>query len=213
MDDRTKKARPMTRRTIAAGVGALAAVTVLGACSDSGDATNDGHDGHVSTTSMSMPVSSGTQSPGSHNDADVMFAQMMIPHHRQAVQMSDILLDKEGVPADVRELAESIKSAQAPEVKQLTGWLGDWGAPVDADMSGHHMDGMVSAADLAKLKNAPGADAARLYLQQMIGHHEGAVTMAQTEVDTGQNSDAVAMARRIVETQNTEIDAMKKMLG
>ena len=205
--------RPLTVRTIAASAAAVAAVAVLGACSDSDDATNDAHEGHGSTASMSMPASSGTQDQAAHNDADVMFAQMMIPHHRQAVQMSDILLAKDGVPDDVRELAESIKSAQAPEIQQLTGWLGAWGAPVEADMSGHHMDGMVSDADLAKLKSAPGEDAAHLYLQQMIGHHEGAVKMAQTEIDDGQNRDAVAMARSIVDTQNKEIDSMKGMLG
>ncbi|MCF8606977.1 DUF305 domain-containing protein [Gordonia sp. HY442] len=201
---------PMTVRAMAAGAAAVTAIAVLGACSDSDDATNEGHG---STASMSMPASSGTQDQAAHNDADVMFAQMMIPHHRQAVQMSDILLAKDGVPDDVRELAESIKSAQAPEIQQLTGWLGAWGAPVEADMGGHHMDGMVSDADLAKLKSAPGEDAAHLYLQQMIGHHEGAVKMAQTEIDDGQNPDAVAMARSIVDTQNKEIHSMKDMLG
>ena len=213
MDAAMKKPQPMTGRTMVCGVAVAAAVAVLGACSDSDDAANNGHEGHGSMTSMSMPASSGEQAQGTHNDADVMFAQMMIPHHLQAVQMSDILLAKDGVPDDVRELAESIKSAQAPEVQQLTGWLGDWGAPADTDMSGHHMDGMVSDADLAELNSAPGEDAARLYLQQMIGHHEGAVTMAQTEIDDGQNPEAVAMARSIVDTQKTEIDEMKKMLG
>lgn len=213
--------RPQDRR-VAVGVAALAAVAVIGACSsgdttDTADTATGGHGGHGST-SMSMPADSGAESPdtgssASHNDADVMFAQMMIPHHEQAVQMSDILLAKDGVPDDVRALAQQIKAAQAPEVQQLTGWLGTWGAPVDADMSGHQMDGMVSDADLAKLEAAPGADAARLYLHQMIGHHEGAVTMAQTEIDSGENSDAVALAHAIVDTQQKEIDAMKKMLG
>lgn len=203
--------RSTTARTITAGAAALVCVALLAACSDSDDATSEGHDGHGSTASTSAP--SGGQEQSAHNDADVMFAQMMIPHHLQAVQMSEVLLGKDGVPDDVRELAESIKAAQAPEVQQLTGWLSEWGAPVEADMGGHHMDGMVSEADLAKLTNAPGEDAARLYLQQMIGHHEGAVTMAQTEIDDGRNPDAVAMARSIVETQNKEIDAMKRMLG
>lgn len=72
------------------------------------------------------------------NDADVMFASMVIVHHQQAIQMSDIVLAKDGVHHEVVELAEAIKTAQGPEIEQLQGWLDDWG--VDPD--GGHLDGM-----------------------------------------------------------------------
>ncbi|GAC81393.1 Uncharacterized conserved protein, DUF305 family [Gordonia malaquae] len=199
----------MNPRLIAASIAAVAAVAVLGACSSSDDSTS-GHEGHdMSATSQSTSASA----KGSNNAADVMFAQMMLPHHEQALEMSDILLAKDGVPADVRELATTIKAAQGPEITQLNSWLTAWGAPKTADMSGHSMDGMVSPEDITKLKNAPGPEAAKLYLTQMIAHHEGAVAMAETQIDDGQNPDAVAMARSIVESQNAEIEQMKGMLG
>ncbi|MDR2279724.1 MAG: DUF305 domain-containing protein [Gordonia sp. (in: high G+C Gram-positive bacteria)] len=199
----------MNARLIAASVAAVAAVAVLGACSSSDDSTS-AHEGHdMSTTSQSTSASA----KGSNNAADVMFAQMMLPHHEQALEMSDILLAKDDVPADVRELATTIKAAQGPEITQLNSWLTAWGAPKTADMSGHSMDGMVSTEDITELKSAPGPEAAKLYLTQMIAHHEGAVAMAKTQIEDGQNPDAVAMARSIVESQNAEIEQMKGMLG
>ncbi|QRY61075.1 DUF305 domain-containing protein [Gordonia sp. PDNC005] len=198
----------MNARLIAASVTAVAAVAVLGACSSSDDST-PAHNGHDMSASTSVTSSSNS----TNNAADVMFAQMMLPHHEQALEMSDVLLAKAGVPADVRELATTIKAAQGPEITQLNSWLTAWGAPKTADMSGHSMDGMVSPEDITKLKNAPGPEAAKLYLTQMIAHHEGAVAMAKTQIDDGQNPDAVAMARSIVESQNAEIEQMKGMLG
>ncbi|MFP5315825.1 MAG: DUF305 domain-containing protein, partial [Actinomycetes bacterium] len=100
----------------------------------------------------SQPGSSGSsdsstsQESAAHNDADVMFAQMMIPHHQQAVEMSDIVLAKEGVSPEVMDLATRIKDAQAPEIQTMTGWLEAWGEPMamDSGMEGHSMDGMDS---------------------------------------------------------------------
>ncbi|GEE03567.1 hypothetical protein nbrc107696_40130 [Gordonia spumicola] len=201
----------MNTRPIAAAIAVVAAVAALSACSSSDDSTS-GHEGH-DMASMSTSAANASASDSAHNAADVMFAQMMLPHHEQALEMSDILLAKDGVPTDVRALATSIKQAQGPEITQLTSWLTAWGEPTTADMSGHTMDGMVSADDIAKLKDASGPDAAKLYLTQMIAHHEGAVSMAQSQVTGGKNADAVAMARSIVESQTAEITTMKAMLG
>src|SRR5690606_4152899 len=114
------------------------------------------------------------------SEADVMFARMMIPHHQQAVEMSDIIMAKDGVPGQVVELAGEIASAQGPEIEQLTTWLGQWGEPTQPEDShgGHdmsEMEGMLSEQELQELANAPGPEAARLFLEQMITHHEGAV--------------------------------------
>nr|WP_245570929.1 DUF305 domain-containing protein [Glaciibacter superstes] len=148
------------------------------------------------------------------NAADVTFAQMMIPHHEQAVEMSDMLLAKDGVDQRIRDLATEIKAAQEPEIVQLRDWLAAWGAD-EGGRSGmdHGMDGMMSDDDMDALEKASGAEASRLFLEQMTVHHEGAIEMAQTELDDGQNEDAKAMAAAIVTTQTEEIGVMKDILA
>ena len=147
------------------------------------------------------------------NEADVTFASMMIEHHTQAVEMSDTLLSKDAIDERVVELAEQIKAAQQPEIEQMEGWLEDWGSDT-SDMTGmDHGNGMMSDDDMQALDDATGAEAARLFLEQMIEHHRGAIEMAQEEVDNGQNSDAVALAQTIIDTQTTEIATMEGILA
>ncbi|MCG5431980.1 DUF305 domain-containing protein [Mycobacterium sp. MYCO198283] len=150
-------------------------------------------------------------SSATHNAQDVMFAQHMIPHHRQAVELS-ALVPERTQNAEVRRLAQQISDAQQPEIDTMTGWLTAWG---ETSGSGGHdaMAGMVDDATMQRLTDSRGTAFDRLWLQSMIAHHEGAVTMAQQEVDNGGNPDAKALARRIVETQRAEIDQMKKLLG
>lgn len=149
-----------------------------------------------------------------HNDADVMFAQMMIPHHEQAVEMSDAVLTKDGTNPQVTELATEIKAAQAPEIEQLGEWLDAWGAERTAEHSGHAgMSGMMSEEELQALDAAAAPESDRLFLEQMIEHHRGAVEMAEEEVESGSDASAVEMARTIVETQSSEIEAMENLLA
>lgn len=159
-----------------------------------------------------------------HNQQDVTFAQQMIPHHQQAVEMSDMILGKTGVDPRVVALAGQIKTAQGPEIEQMKGWLTQWGAPTMPAAPGMDhggmdhggmpgMAGMMSAQDMEALQNADGADASRLFLTQMITHHQGAVTMAQTEITSGAFAPAVALARSIVTGQQKEIDEMQSMLA
>lgn len=171
----------------------------------------------------SMPMDHGSSNPMSstmpgagadHNQADIMFAQMMIPHHTQAVEMSGIILAKKDVPAEVTALATKIKAAQAPEIEQMTGWLTGWNAPtMMGDDPGHGMSGMVDDAGIEKLKSATGTDAAKLFLGQMIGHHEGAIDMARQEISAGKFPDAVKLGHDIVDAQQAEITQMKQMLA
>lgn len=150
------------------------------------------------------------------NAADVMFAQMMIPHHEQAIEMSDSLLEKEGVDEQVRELAQQIKDAQQPEIDQMEDWLDEWDEDELDGMGGmdHGMgDGMMSDDDMNRLEDASGADASRLFLEQMIVHHEGAIQMAEFQVDDGENPDAVALAEQIIESQTEEIATMQDLLA
>ncbi|TMS51286.1 DUF305 domain-containing protein [Mycobacterium sp. DBP42] len=194
----------------------VAAALVAGCSSQSTDAATT----NTSTTSAAASSPAATEA---HNDADVMFAQHMIPHHQQAVEMSDVLLPKQGIDARVIDLATQIKGAQAPEIEQMQGWLKQWGNPPMPPMpqQGHGdmghgmqgMQGMVSATDMTALRNAQGAEAAKLYLTHMIAHHEGAITMAQDEINDGQYPAAVEMAHAIVKTQQQEIDTMRQILG
>jgi uncharacterized protein (DUF305 family) len=198
----------MWKRTTLIGAGALAALAISAGCSSSNEA--DHAAGH--SPSSSATATSGAEA---HNDADVMFAQHMIPHHQQAVEMSDTLLAKQGIDPRVIELANQIKAAQGPEIQQMQGWLTQWGTPAMPPMSGHDMpamQGMMSHADMTALNDAQGVDAAKLFLTQMIAHHEGAITMAQSEIKDGQYPPAIEMAKAIVTTQQKEIDTMKGML-
>ncbi len=177
-----------------------------------------GSSGPMSSTmpsSTAMPAAGMSPSAGAdHNQADIMFAQMMIPHHAQAVEMSGIILDKQDMPAEVTALATKIKAAQAPEIEQMTGWLKGWDAPTTmSDHTGHGMTGMVDDAGIDKLKSASGTEAARLFLEQMIGHHEGAIDMAQQEISAGKSAEAVKLGHDIVDAQQAEITQMKQLLA
>ncbi|AJW80177.1 DUF305 domain-containing protein [Clavibacter michiganensis] len=145
------------------------------------------------------------------NDADEMFVQMMRPHHEQAIEVSDMLLAKTGISPEVTALATEIKEAQLPEIERLTAWADQWGIDRMSGMD-HSMGGMMSDSDMQDLDAAEGSDAERLFLSQMIEHHTGAIEMAQTEIDDGQDPDASEMAEGIVATQEDEISRMRALL-
>ncbi|MDR7085570.1 uncharacterized protein (DUF305 family) [Aeromicrobium panaciterrae] len=150
-----------------------------------------------------------------HNDADVEFAQQMIPHHEQAVEMADLVPGADASP-EVVELAAQIKAAQAPEIKQMKRWLKDWGASAIADHDMDHMDmgdGMLSDDELRDLGRATGADFDRLWLTGMIAHHEGAITMAKAELVDGKDTAARKLAQAIIDGQQKEIATMKGLLA
>lgn len=197
-----KTMRPAT----IAGVTLAAALALTGCASDA--PTMPGMDHGADSFSSAEAADA--------NSADVMFAQMMIPHHEQAVEMSDMLLAKSDIDPEVAALAEQIKAAQQPEIEQMEEWLDAWGADMPGmdDMDGmHHGDGMMSEDDMEALEAATGTEAARLFLEQMIEHHEGAIDMAQDEVDDGQNADAVALADDIIASQTEEIATMRELLA
>lgn len=157
-----------------------------------------------------------------HNQADVEFAQQMIPHHQQAVEMSELAADSAGSPK-VRALAEEIKAAQGPEIEKLTGWLQEWDEDVPSNMSGmdHDMEGMdhgtmsgmMSPQQMDKLAKLKGKQFDRAFLTMMIEHHQGAVDMAETEAEQGKYDAALEMAEQIEKTQRAEIKQMSSMLN
>lgn len=200
-----------TTALVGAAIGVVLAVSACGT-PDSDDPT--------SVSESSAGQSADDSAADQHNDADVMFAQGMIPHHAQAVEMSDIVLAKDGVDEEVRSLAEEIKAAQAPEIELMSGWLEGWGEEVPAtdgmdSMAGmdHSDSGMMSEEDMAALTDSDGAEASRLFLEQMIEHHQGAIAMAETELSDGSATEATELAQSIIDTQQAEIRTMEDLLA
>jgi uncharacterized protein (DUF305 family) len=191
----------------------LAVAALVGAVTLAGCSNND-MPGMGSSASPSQQVSSsGTASASAEfNDADVTFAQMMIVHHEQAVAMSDMILAKSGVDPEVTALARQIKAAQQPEIDTMKGFLSAWGRqPMPSGMQMD--DGQMTEEEMTALEEADGPTGQKLFLQGMIKHHEGAIQMAQTEIASGKNPDAIALAESIVESQQKEITTINDLLG
>ena len=167
--------------------------------------------------------SAGSDSTSSHNSADVAFATDMIPHHTQAIEMADMALTR-AEDTDVIDLAGQIKAAQDPEIEAMSGWLDAWGEEVpdlgddmsgmDHDMSGmdDSMPGMMSEADMQGLADSSGAAFDRMWLTMMIEHHEGAISMAETELSDGESAEAKSLADDIIEGQQAEVTTMQGLL-
>jgi uncharacterized protein (DUF305 family) len=164
--------------------------------------------------SDSETASSG--SSADFNDEDVHFLQMMIPHHEQAIEMSDIALDPTiGASDVVKGLATQIKGAQDPEITQMNKWLTDLGkTEMDSsmDMTGK-MDGMLTADQLMNLGTLRGAEFDNAWIKAMIGHHEGAIEMATVVIADGSNSQVRVLAEAIIIGQQKEISTLKALLG
>ena len=196
---------------------AMALVATVGltltACGGDDTASDDANSQSASGETSSQPTD--------FNDADVSFAAQMIPHHQQAIEMSQ-LAEERADSDEVKELATDIEAAQGPEIETLTGWLEAWGEDVPSGEmdhgdtghgSGSGMSGMMDAEQMADLENSSGAEFDRMFLELMVAHHEGAVEMAQTEVTEGENLDAIEMARTVISDQQAEIDQMLGLLG
>lgn len=197
--------RTTARFTLLAG-GLLAAAVVLTGCSDD-------------SSTSSADASSSASGSAVHNDADVAFAQGMLPHHEGAVAMAQ-LADGRASDQRIVDLADRIEAAQGPEIDTLTGWLEEWdestpgddGQGMDHGSGGMDMEGM-SDEDMAALDSSSGADFDRMFLEMMVEHHKGAVEMAQTEVEDGSHPGAVRMAEDIVSSQTAEIQEMETLLS
>jgi uncharacterized protein (DUF305 family) len=201
-----------TTRILALASAALLGGAVLAGC---GSSTPD------TQPAQSAPATQVAVADGS--EADVAFAQLMIPHHAQAVEMADLAL-QQGTSPDVLSLAGQIKAAQDPEIQQMRGWLAAWGAPEqmdgadggdhgDMDMGGMSASGMMTDEDMNSLMNASGEEFDRMWLQMMITHHQGAIQMAEQVLADSTNPDVTALANAVVAGQTAEIDAMQQLLA
>ncbi|QVQ53476.1 DUF305 domain-containing protein [Spiractinospora alimapuensis] len=183
---------PRTYALLSAG---LATTLLLTACGDNGE----------------QPAENGENTGAQFNDTDVEFATMMIPHHEQAIEMSQLVEERAG--EDVRALATEIEDAQGPEIEELTAMLSEWGEEPPAEGEDHSsMAGMLSEEEMTQLEEVSGDAFDALFLGMMIVHHEGAIEMAEDQMENGVNPQAAEMAQEIVDTQESEIAQMREML-
>ncbi|MFJ9713616.1 DUF305 domain-containing protein [Streptomyces sp. NPDC101234] len=205
---RTLRRRP-TRPIAALGVIAAGAL-ILSACGSNSDDMGGmpGMD-HGSSTSSATS----TSTTGTYDEADVKFAQMMIPHHEQALEMAK-LADGRASDSAIKNIAAKIEKAQDPEITTLKGWLQSWAKPeAMGDMPGMSMgEGMMSDKDVKELKSMEGAEFDKMFAQMMIQHHNGAITMAKHEQKKGHNADAKKMAGDIVTGQSAEVKQLQSIL-
>lgn len=167
----------------------------------------------------------------SFTDADVQFMTMMIPHHAQALIMSDLAPENEA-NAEVRRLAARIINAQKDEISTMQQWLRDRDQPVPeikidgldlyVELAGEpltsyqNMHGVLSEEQIQELANARGSDFDRLFLSYMIEHHSGAVHMVEnlfSKDGAAQGTETFRLASDIQVDQITEIERMSMMLN
>ena len=203
----------MTTNKIPAALAAVATALFLSGC---GAATKDAHTDHPASDTAVISAA-----PAGFDADDVAFATNMIPHHQQAVELAAMVPDRSTNPQLVA-LASQISGAQQPEIDTMKAFLVQWNENPQ-DSSGHDghgamadhgdMAGMVDDATMAKLQTLQGTEFDTLWLNSMIGHHQGAIEMAKAELANGQNVDAKTLAQQIITAQQGEIDQMQKMLA
>lgn len=183
----------------------------------------------ATTLGLSLTACGGSHDSAGHNSAnpsvtsttgasaaDAMFAQMMIPHHEQAVEMSDLAETRAAAPL-IQELAAEIKAGQQPEIDEMKAWLQEWGVPYSSsanamdEHAGHGMEGMLTDEQLAALSAARGSEFDRLFAEYMILHHEGAIAMAEDVVNS-KDSRVASLAKEIVAVQVAEIAELQGFL-
>ncbi|HQZ34734.1 MAG TPA: DUF305 domain-containing protein [Ilumatobacteraceae bacterium] len=193
----------LLRRLAVPGIVLALAVTLAACGSDDSSSANTAAGGSVATASL--------------NAADIEFAQGMIAHHEQAIEMAEIALDPNvGAGPAVINLATRIKGAQDSEVELMTGWLTAAGEPVAMDAAEGHdmssMEGMMTAEQMDSMAAMSGTDFDQIWLQTMIAHHKGAVSQSQVVKANGSNADVLALADTIMNAQQAEITEMQALL-
>ena len=188
---------------------AVALALTLAAC---------GSDHSMSTnTSPAAQAAGGSTDASALNAADTEFAQGMIAHHEQAIEMAEIALDPNiGASPEVIDLATRIKGAQDPEVQIMTAWLTAAGQPVTMDATEGHdmssMEGMMTAEQMDTMSAATGTEFDTMWLEMMIAHHQGAISQSQTVKANGSNTDVLTLADQIITAQQAEITEMQALL-
>ncbi|AEV81235.1 copper resistance protein [Actinoplanes sp. SE50] len=196
------------RRGLLAGAAACAVLAVAGC----GDTPTAG----PGPTHAASPAAAGAASTAGFNQADVTFAQQMIPHHQSAIAMAKMATGHVG-DARVAKLAGQIQAAQQPEITTMNRWPAQWGKPMPSagadamDDPDHGEMAGIDELDMTALMNAKGTPWDKQFLAVMVKHHQAAVTMAQQELAHGLNTDAKALAQKIIDDQQAQITEMKQI--
>lgn len=211
--------RSLHLRRFAAPAIVLTLTATLAACGSDAASSGDTTAVDASTASTaSIGAEAATGSAVTLNAGDIEFAQGMIGHHEQAVEMAEYALDpNSGADTEIIDLAMRIQAAQEPEIVQMTGWLTAAGEPITMDMVDGHdmssMDGMMSAEQLDALAVATGAEFDLMWLQMMIAHHEGAISQAEAVKASSANPDILLLADQIIAAQQGELTEMQLLVG
>ncbi|MBN6057234.1 DUF305 domain-containing protein, partial [Nonomuraea sp. RK-328] len=194
-----------TVRIVIAAAGALGLLTACGGTGGQDPATG-------AAPSAPAARQSDAQPSAAHNDADVLFARMMIPCHLQAVGMADLAATRAEDP-EVKKLAERIRAGLEPEIAAMRSWLRAWGMPESTrGHMRHGMPGTLSADDLEDLEAISGDIFDKQFTRLMITHHRGAVEMALREQREGESADAKGLAKSIETSQRDRIDQLGRIL-
>lgn len=209
---------------VAAGLTAWAVLGLVGCDSgsdDSGSAASSGpsviapgEPGEANRTLSAEEASRQRAEDDSPNSADVTYARMMIEHHAQALEMTELVPDRAESPKIVK-LAERIAAAQQPEIKAMKGWLKSHDKAERDEGHGHDhatMPGMATQAQLKQLRAADGKAFDQLFLTLMITHHQGAITMSSEVKGQGNNIAMEEMADDVVAQQTSEIGRMRDLI-
>jgi uncharacterized protein (DUF305 family) len=160
------------------------------------------------------PAATAAVSPG-FNSTDVMFVQMIIPHHRQGIAIAEIGAER-ATRADIKVLASAIVATQRDEVARLEGWLRVWNQPATADPAAHAPHGGMPGTtekEIAKLRKASPAALDQAFLDMLIAHQDDAVRLARFETAGGENVNALGYARQVDESRSAQIEQMRGYLG
>ena len=152
--------------------------------------------------------------PAEANDTDVHFLGMMVPHHQQAIDMSDVLLTSDVDDPALRDLAQRIRDGQQRENDQMNAWAAEWG--IDADMelhSNHIANGMVSPGGYESFARLEGEELRTRFLELMHFHHREVIAMTRDEVDNGGYAPLREMSEEMIEVQTAEMAEMEQMYG
>lgn len=150
-----------------------------------------------------------------HNDADVDFATEMIGHHADAILMANVTIGRDGLDPEIARLAEEIRVTQTKELDALSDRLAEWGEPVPetgfATGDGHTHEEQDHGADVEALTEATDADFERLWLEEMVAHHQGALRLTETVLSSGKDAEVADLAERIAIGQEAQVEQMRAL--
>ncbi|MEU1787022.1 DUF305 domain-containing protein [Streptomyces sparsogenes] len=209
--------------SLAAAVAAALALALTG-CESGGGAKADGPGGSAGPSviapgkpgepakKLSAEEAAKAKDDDSPNSADFTYVRMMIQHHRQALVMTDLVADR-AESSKIKRLARRISAGQKPEIEAMKGWLRTNGGTADHEGGHIHgdMPGMATQDQLDRLRAARGADFDKLFLELMITHHEGAISMASDVLAKGNNVRVEEMADDVIAQQGAEIQRMRQL--